>query len=128
MLFWIFVALLIIGIVVLLFTYHDDLGLLIIVLSAFAIVVSLIVIIVNYTTADAQVETNKERYKAIMYKAETESYCDEFGLLNKDVIDEIQEWNEDLVFNQEMQDNFWLGIYIPNIYDEFETIDYKTAK
>ena len=128
MLFWIFVALLIIGIVVLLFTYHDDLGLLIIVLSAFAIVVSLIVIIVNYTTANAQVETNKERYKAIMYKAETESYYDEFGLLNKDVIDEIQEWNEDLVFNQEMQDNFWLGIYIPNIYDEFETIDYKTAK
>ena len=63
-----------------------------------------------------------------MYKAETESYYDEFGLLNKDVIDEIQKWNEDLIFNQEMQDNFWLGIYIPNIYDEFETIDYKTAK
>ena len=63
-----------------------------------------------------------------MYKAETESYYDEFGLLNKDVIDEIQKWNEDLVFNQEMQDNFWLGIYIPNIYDEFQTIDYKTAK
>lgn len=128
MLFWIFVILLIIGIIILNFTCHDELGLLIIVLSAFAIVASLIAFIVNYTTSTARLEANKEKYKAIMYKAETESYYDEFGLLNKDVIDEIQKWNEDLVFNQEMQDNFWLGIYIPNIYDEFETIDYKTAK
>lgn len=128
MLFWLFIVLLIIGIIILNFTYHDELGLLIIILSAFAIVASLIVFIVNYTTSTAKLEANKERYKAITYKSETESYYDEFGLLNKDVIDEIQKWNEDLRFYQEMQDNFWLGIYIPNIYDEFETIDYKTAK
>ena len=128
MLFWIFIILLIIGIIILNFTCHDELGLLIIILSAFAIVASLIVFIVNYTTSTAKLEANKERYKAIIYKAETGSYYDEFGLLNKDVINEIQKWNEDLRFYQEMQDNFWLGIYIPNIYDEFQTIDYKTAK
>lgn len=42
----------------------------------------------------------KEREKAILYKAETENCRDEFGLLNKEFIDEVQEWNETVSSHQ----------------------------
>ena len=50
---------------------------------------------------------------------------DEFGLLNKEVIDEIQSWNESIIYNQKMQNDFWVGVFCPNVYDQFETIDYE---
>ena len=65
----------------------------------------------------------EQRYDALTYKSQTESIRDEFGIVNKDYIDEVQEWNEDIASNQRMQRDFWLGIFIPNIYDDFELID-----
>ena len=32
---------------------------------------------------------------------------------------------EDLSANQKNQRDFWIGIYIPNIYDQFEFIELK---
>ena len=86
----------------------------------------LVVLPCMYIGIDARVEQLKENYKAITYKVESGACRDEFGLLNKEVIDEIQEWNKDVRFYQNIQDNFWLGIYYPNVFDEFETIDYES--
>ena len=36
---------------------------------------------------------------------------------------DIQDWNEDLAKYREIQDDFWIGIYIPNVYDQFEFIE-----
>lgn len=52
----------------------------------------------NYIGVNAQVEKNKERYNAITYKVESGACRDEFDLLNKEVIDEIQDWNEDVIY------------------------------
>jgi anaerobic ribonucleoside-triphosphate reductase len=51
---------------------------------------------------------------------------DEFGFLGKEIIDEVQNWNEDIRYYKAAQDDFWVGIFHPNVYDEFETIDYDT--
>ena len=102
------------------------LGELVTAISGFAILISLFLIIGEYTTMDSYLEKTREQYKAITYKIESDSCRDEFGLLNKEVIDEIQEWNKDVRFYQNIQDNFWLGIYYPNVFDEFETIDYES--
>ena len=84
----------------------------------------IIVFACNYIGVNAQVESNKERYNAITYKVESGACRDEFGLLNKEVIDEIQDWNEDVIYYKNIQKDFWVGIFIPNVYDQFETIDY----
>lgn len=125
MLFWLFIILIVVGIVLNNVFDCEILGELIIGCATLATIVSLIVIVGEYSTIDACLEQNREEYKAITYKMESNACRDEFGLLNKEVIDEIQEWNKDIRFYQELQDNFWLGIYYPNIFDEFETIDYK---
>lgn len=83
---------------------------------------SLFVIIGNHLTADSYIARSNERYEALCYKVETENAADEFGLRNKEIIDEVQEWNEEIAEYKALQDNFWIGLYYPNIYDQFETI------
>ena len=77
---------------------------------------------------DATVDRLQERYEAITYKVESGACRDELGLLSKEVIDEIQDWNETIVANKRLQNDYWLGIFVPNIYDQFETIDYDRYK
>ena len=90
--------------------------------------VLLIIILVCNCGAKGTLAAQREKYKAIIYKVETESYRDEFGVINKDYIDEIQSWNEGLAYDKAVQRNFWIGIFIPNIYDEFETIELDSIK
>lgn len=91
-------------------------------------VIMMIILPLNYIGVNAEVEKNKEIYNAITYKIESGVCRDEFGLLNKEVVDEIQTWNTELKYKQNIQDDFWLGIFYPNIYDQFECIDYSNYK
>lgn len=95
-----------------------------VVISGIIMVIMIVVFACTYIGVNAQVERNKERYNAITYKVESGACRDEFGLLNKEVIDEIQDWNEDVTYCKNFQKDFWVGIFIPNVYDQFETIDY----
>lgn len=126
MLFWSFIILFVVGIILYKVFEFELLGELVTAISGFAVLTSLLLIISEYTTMDSYLEKSREQYKAITYKIESDACRDEFGLLNKEVIDEIQEWNKDVRFYQNIQDNFWLGIYYPNVFDEFETIDYES--
>ena len=129
MLFWLFIILFVVGIIlhkVFEFEFLGYFGYVFSIISGLAVIISLFLIIGEYTTMDSYLEKTREQYKAITYKIESNACRDEFGLLNKEVIDEIQEWNKDVRFYQNIQDNFWLGIYYPNVFDEFETIDYES--
>ena len=129
MLFWLFIILFVVGIIlykVFEFEFLGDFGYFISIISGLAVIISLFIIIGEYTTMDSYLEKTREQYKAITYKIESNACRDEFGLLNKEVIDEIQEWNKDIRYYQNIQDDFWLGIYYPNIFDEFKTIDYES--
>ncbi len=145
MVFWIFVMFLLVGIGCMVFGmvdwnrdkhhflwYHDEgfrcVGGLITGLSGIVVVVMLFGIIMSHVATDAVLASHRERFKALTYKMESAEYRDEFGLLNKSVVDEIQEWNEDVVYKKAIQRDFWCGIFHPNIYDEFETIEYEEFK
>lgn len=93
--------------------------------SAIVAFIMSVILSVNQIYERISLSKYQERYNALTYKIESDSYRDDFGLLNKEVIDEIQDWNEDLTFKKSNQRDFWIGIFIPNIYDEFEMIDYE---
>lgn len=127
MLFWLFIISLIFGII-LYEVGFELLGEIISIIFGVAVIISIVILVGQYVTIDAYLEENKETYNAITYKVESDACRDEFGLLNKEVIDEIQEWNKNVVFYKSIQKNFWVGIYYPNVFDEFEKIDYEKYK
>ena len=96
--------------------------------SGLIALIMLCFIIFTHTNVDAYLEENREIYSALTYKMESTTCRDEFGFLSKEVIDEVQEWNQDVRYYQSAQDNFWVGIFYPNVYDEFKTIGYETYK
>lgn len=138
MLFWLFVIILMIGIslvVVEKMVYNhkgvylanlEEVGKSIVLVSAIVLAIMIVILCCQYIGVDAMVEKNLEIYNAIEYKVTSGACRDEFGLLSKEVIDEVQNWNKDVKYYQAMQDDFWIGIFYPNVFDQFETIDYMS--
>lgn len=151
MLFWIFVITIVLGIALIIgvskisdkysqsnednnkiveFLYYNDepfifTGYVIALISGIIAVIMLTVIICSHCGIDAQVQKWRETYSALTYKLESGACRDDFGLLNKEIIDEIQHWNEDVAYKKRIQRDFWMGIFYPNVFDEFEAIDYE---
>ena len=129
MIFWIFVFALCAGIVFSLignFNLLDVLELLgwiLTVVGAFAVSIMLVIIIISHILAPSYEAQNRIRYETLKYKVEAKEYRDEFGILNKSILDEVQEWNEDLTGYRVKKENFWIGIFYPNNFDGLKIID-----
>lgn len=137
MLFWLFVIILVIGIACIIvghlmyeYSQYDTdwlrlLGIIITVVMSIVVIICGIVLMVEYSTADANVELNKQRYESLTYQLENNLYENDNDLGKKQLYDEIREWNEDLAYYKEIQDDFWIGIFYPNVFDQFEFIEYS---
>lgn len=128
MAFWIFVILAVVGYIgyAIAYLHENDIGVIFAIIAAIATAITVILlclIISTHLSAIGEKTKLEQRYDALIYKSQTESIRDEFGIVNKDYIDEVQEWNESIASNQRMQRDFWVGIFTPNIYDDFELID-----
>ena len=88
-------------------------------------IIMLIVIIVENTNVDAYVAENQMRYEMLVYQYENDIYDNDNDFGKRDLMEDIQEWNEDLAYYRKAQDDFWVGIFHPNVYDQFEFIELK---
>lgn len=124
MLFWTFVIIMIAGFV--LFTYDlENLGIAISVIGIFGIFASVVVLAINYIGIDGYIARMNTRYETLVYQYENDIYDNDNDLGKRELMVDIQNWNEDLSSRRERQRDFWIGIYIPNIYDQFEFIELK---
>lgn len=87
--------------------------------------VMLMEIISENTNVDAYVAENQMRYEMLVYQYENDIYDNDNDLGKRDLMEDIQEWNEDLAYRRKAQDDFWVGIFYPNVYDQFEFIELK---
>ena len=90
-----------------------------------AVLVSILIILISHIGLDAKVERCNARYESLVYQYENDIYDNDNDIGKKELMDDIQSWNEDLSYRKKIQDDFWLGIYYPNIYDQFEKIELK---
>ena len=104
------------------FEWVSMLSTIIAVIAGIAFVIMLIVVIVNNVCVDARIEANKQRYESLIYQAENNLYENDNDLGKKELVNQIQEWNEDLARGKASQDDFWVGIFYADIYDEFNFI------
>ena len=64
------------------------------------------------------------RCKMLTYQYEYNIYDDDdTGYGRRELIKDIQEWNEHIANRKALQRDIWIGMYIPNIYDELDQIE-----
>lgn len=130
MIFWLFVLLIVVclGLAVYLEKhFYDYSGPFVVIafISFIVAIVMLIIIVVSNTNVDAYIAENQMRYDMLVYQYENDIYDNDNDLGKRDLMKDIQEWNEDLAYYREAQDDFWVGIFHPNVYDQFEFIELK---
>ena len=128
MLFWIFVGIFVVALVGVIVCYYLDcdvsfgLTATLTFISGFAIVVSIAIIADRYSHADADVAKYQQRYESLIYQYENDFYNNDNDVGKYELVSQIEYWNTDLAYRKTIQRDFWLGIYYPNIYDQFEFI------
>ena len=126
MLFWIFVGAFIIVLVLVYLLRDTDIPLEISAITATflgaVIMISLCIMACNYIGIDAKVSSYQKRYEALTYQYENNFYDNDNDVGKKKLVSEIQYWNSDLAYRKTIQRDFWVGIYYPNVYDQFEFI------
>ena len=94
-----------------------------VIVSLGLIIILAIVVASNHVDAGPTSAKLEETYNALLFKAESDFAKDELGLLNKEIVDEIQSWNEDVSYYQKSRENKWFGVLITPAYDDLEKID-----
>lgn len=128
MLFWIFVGIFVVALVGVVVCYYLDcdagvgLTAILTVISGIAIVVSIAIMANSYIHADANVAKYQKRYESLTYQYENDFYNNDNDVGKYELVSQIEYWNTDLAYRKTIQRDFWLGIYYPNIYDQFEFI------
>lgn len=127
MIFWITLGVFVLGIIGLIFivVWSDwyDVALCITAISGIALFLFLVAIGLNYIGLDAKIERYNVRYETLTYQYENDFYDNDNDVGKYELMQDIREWNEDLAANKVKQHNFWYGIFIPDIYDQFEFIE-----
>lgn len=90
-------------------------------ISLLAAAIMLIVVISNNVGTDAKIAKYQARYDSLVYQYENDIYDNDLG--KRDLMEDIEGWNTDLAYLKQIQRNFWVGIFYPNIYDDFEFIE-----
>lgn len=122
MLFFIFIALFAISVLAIIYTDEMSgghlLAIIAFVLTLIALLISTIGLASVYIGADASVAKWETHYESLTYQLENNLYDNDNDIGKKELMDEIREWN----YCKEIQRNFWVDIYYPNIYDNLEFI------
>lgn len=128
MLFWVFVGIFVVALVLVIVCYYFDcdvcvdLAEVLTTMSGIAIVVSIAIMANSYIHADANVAKYQKRYESLTYQYENDFYNNDNDVGKYELVSQIEYWNTDLAYRKTIQRDFWLGIYHPNIYDQFEFI------
>ena len=85
----------------------------------------LVVIIENNICPDARSAMYQRRYDALVYQYENDFYDNDNDIGKRDLMENIEAWNTDLAYRKKAQRNYWVGIFYPNIYDDFDFIELR---
>lgn len=137
MLFWICLALLILGIVMLILGYCDILPrfmwdceipmlcggtVLSIIMGAITLIMVIGVISAN-TNIEGQLAAKQEEYKVLVHQVENDFYDNMTERGKAELMEDVMSWNAGVASGRIKQNDFWLGIFVEDIYHELELID-----
>lgn len=87
-----------------------------------------LVILINYTSVPMIIASMQAEQEALIYQFENDIFGTDTDIIgNSELYQKITDWNKDLAVKKAMQRNFWIGIFVPDIYDDFEMIAWNRA-
>ena len=122
MLFWIFVAILIVGIVWGIYDEFSFSEVLIAALGFAAVLISSVFLIAEHACVDANVAKLEAERASLVYQYENDFYDNDNDVGKKELMNDILDYNKQVLEGRNNQKDFWIGIYYANIYDQFELI------
>lgn len=128
MLIWLTIILVIIF-SVLSIIFRDDYELGYCMCGSLAVIMSIVVAVMGLACLvcnvglEGRIAECDARYESLVYQLENNLYDNDNDLGKRELYVDIQAWNEDLARNKANQDDFWIGVFTPNIYDAFEFIE-----
>lgn len=137
MLFWIFVGCLVLGVVILAVTinyctawddFWENVGAALFAVGLVSTIISLILFCFEYLTKDAWVAGLIEEQKAIVYQLENDVYDNDNDIGKRELMNEVRDWNKKIAKYKANQNNFWVGIYYADVYDQFEMIEWEALE
>lgn len=133
-LMWVFIGIFVLGVIISWIGYRGEtdfllqIGLTIATILFVVILISLFVLGVNNINAEKKIISYQERREKILYNIEVGLYTDKLDIKDVDIINSIEEYNLDIRTGKAYQHNPWIGVFYPDIYDEFELIPYEGLK
>ena len=95
----------------------------IILFSVAIFILEAVVLCMNHFSAPGLAEQYSQRYEFLTYQMENNLYENENEIGKKQLYSEIQSYNEDIASGKRMQNDVWVGVFYPPIYDELELIE-----
>lgn len=93
-----------------------------------AIIILIVGIIIGFTHIFAEAtraEILAER-EVLQWEIDQNPYINDDDVVgHKELFNEIREWNKELAYNKKCERNFWIGIFVPNIYSDIEPLAVK---
>lgn len=129
MVFFTFIAITILGMTLIVISEKDSselklaIGSVCTIIGWVILLIGILVIFIQHTNLDGQIASKNMEYNMLVYQYENDIYDNDLG--KRELMEDIMDWNKYLAWRKEAQDDFWIGIYIPNIYDQFEFIELK---
>lgn len=80
------------------------------------------VIFCNVNPSGQLAAAQKER-ESIVYQYENNLYNGDFEISERELMNEIKDWNSKIASGKIGSKDFWVGIFYPNIYEELEFIE-----
>ncbi len=98
------------------------------VVTGFIITVMLFIMSLQYITIPGQIVTQKAIYESLSYQVESNMYDNDNDIGKKELMNQVMEYNANVQKHKALQRNFWVGIFYPDIWDQFETIPLEVQK
>lgn len=92
-------------------------------LLALVMVVMVLFLVIPHIGLDGEIAKMNQEYESLVYQIENDVYDNDNDIGLRQLYTRVETWNKDLAYHKEVQDDFWIGIFYPNIYDQFKLIE-----
>lgn len=133
MIFWLFVGVLMASIVLLWLNDRFDwdcdilcgVAFVSCVLSSIVAVIMLMVVVFNNVSAAGTAASLRSDYEVLSYQYNNNMYDNDNDIGLQSLMENIQEYNSTISDGRALQNDYWMGIFYPDIYDDLELIELK---